>query len=49
MKVLYNVCQRLYNKGFMLRRVWFFVYDRLHRKVDDQWGGIKRGHASKKG
>lgn len=36
---IYHLFRWLYFRHMMLKPIWFFVYDRLHKRVDDQWRG----------
>lgn len=37
MNWIYHTTQRLFFLGLMPKRVWWFVYDHLHRKVKEKW------------
>jgi hypothetical protein len=39
---IYHVFRWLYFRHLMPQRIWFFVYDRLHRKVDNKWRGERK-------
>lgn len=36
-KLIYKLCHKLYKGGVISWKLWSFVYDRLHRFVDDPW------------
>ena len=39
---IYHVFRWLYFRHLMPRRIWFFVYDKLHRNTDDVWRGERK-------
>lgn len=39
---IYHLFRWLYFRHMMPRSIWFFVYDRLHKRIDDQWRGERK-------
>ncbi len=39
---IYHLFRWLYFRHMMPRPILFFVYDRLHKRVDDPWRGERK-------